>query len=187
MFCSQCGEVNAGRSLRLLKSQCDGSGESRRKARRRTRTWSDAGRASSGRCETRCLKCLRTFFSVTMLDVMTHRASSVRVVIKKIQRFWAWLISFWKQCHIRLRWLPAFCLEGSSGSSCSPPPGPLCDHGRDSAATCKMRPDDPGGTPRNFCLVCSSTLAATGCAVLVPSSIHSHRKLKQLFFLFWGG
>ena len=34
-FCSQCGVVNAGGSLRLLKSQCDGTGESRRKARRK--------------------------------------------------------------------------------------------------------------------------------------------------------
>ena len=32
-YCSQCGAVIAGGSLRLLKSQCDGSGESRRKAR----------------------------------------------------------------------------------------------------------------------------------------------------------
>ena len=32
-FCTQCGAVNAGGALRLLKSQCDGSGESRQKAR----------------------------------------------------------------------------------------------------------------------------------------------------------
>ena len=32
-FCAQCGVVNAGRSLKLLKSLCDGSGESRQKAR----------------------------------------------------------------------------------------------------------------------------------------------------------
>ena len=32
-FCSQCGAVNAGGALRLLKTQCDGSGESRQKAR----------------------------------------------------------------------------------------------------------------------------------------------------------
>ena len=35
VFCSQCGAVNAGGSLRLLKSQCDGTGESRRKAWRK--------------------------------------------------------------------------------------------------------------------------------------------------------
>ena len=34
-FCTQCGAVNAGGSPRLLKSLCDGSGESRQKARRR--------------------------------------------------------------------------------------------------------------------------------------------------------
>ena len=34
-FCTQCGVVNAGGALRLLKSQCDGSGESRQKARRK--------------------------------------------------------------------------------------------------------------------------------------------------------
>ena len=34
-FCTQCGAVNAGGALRLLKSQCDGSGESGQKARRK--------------------------------------------------------------------------------------------------------------------------------------------------------
>ena len=34
-FCTHCGAVNAGGVLRLLKSQCDGSGESRQKARRK--------------------------------------------------------------------------------------------------------------------------------------------------------
>ena len=34
-FCTQCGAVNAGGSLTLLKSLCDGSGESRQKARRK--------------------------------------------------------------------------------------------------------------------------------------------------------
>ena len=34
-FCAQCGAVNAGGSLRLLKSLCGGSGESRQKARRK--------------------------------------------------------------------------------------------------------------------------------------------------------
>ena len=33
-FCTQCGAVNDGGLLRLLKSLCDGSGESRKKARR---------------------------------------------------------------------------------------------------------------------------------------------------------
>ena len=34
-FCTQCGAVDSGGSLRLLKSLCDGSGESRQKARRK--------------------------------------------------------------------------------------------------------------------------------------------------------
>ena len=34
-FCTRCGAVNAGESLGLLKSLCDGSGESRQKARRK--------------------------------------------------------------------------------------------------------------------------------------------------------
>ena len=34
-FCTQCGAVNAGGSLGLLKCLCDGSGESRQKARRK--------------------------------------------------------------------------------------------------------------------------------------------------------
>ena len=34
-FCTQCSAVNAGGALRLLKSHCDGSGESRQKARRK--------------------------------------------------------------------------------------------------------------------------------------------------------
>ena len=34
-FCTQCGAVNAGGSLRPLKSLCDGSGESRQKATRK--------------------------------------------------------------------------------------------------------------------------------------------------------
>ena len=34
-FCTHCGAVNAGGSLRLLKSLRDGSGESRQKARRK--------------------------------------------------------------------------------------------------------------------------------------------------------
>ena len=33
-FCTQCGAVNAGGTLILLKSLCDGTGESRQKARR---------------------------------------------------------------------------------------------------------------------------------------------------------
>ena len=35
VLCTQCGAVNAGGSLRLLKSLCDGSGVSRQKARRK--------------------------------------------------------------------------------------------------------------------------------------------------------
>ena len=34
-FCKQCGAVNAGGTLRLLKSLCDGTGESRQKAKRK--------------------------------------------------------------------------------------------------------------------------------------------------------
>ena len=34
-FCTQCGAVNAGGSLRLLKYLCDGSGETRQEARRK--------------------------------------------------------------------------------------------------------------------------------------------------------
>ena len=34
-FCKECGAVNAGGTLRLLKSQCDGTGESRQRARRK--------------------------------------------------------------------------------------------------------------------------------------------------------
>ena len=34
-FCKHCGAGNAGGTLRLLKSRCDGTGESRRKARRK--------------------------------------------------------------------------------------------------------------------------------------------------------
>ena len=33
-FCKQCGAVNAGGTLKLLKALCDGTGESRQKARR---------------------------------------------------------------------------------------------------------------------------------------------------------
>ena len=47
-FCRQCGAVNAGGSLRLLKSQCDGSGEARRKATRKLERFSDAECARSG-------------------------------------------------------------------------------------------------------------------------------------------
>ena len=47
-FCSQCGAVNAGGPLGLLKSQCDGTGESRRKARRKL----GAECVGTGRCET---------------------------------------------------------------------------------------------------------------------------------------
>ena len=34
-FCKRCGAVNAGGTLRLLKSQCGGTGEYRQKARRK--------------------------------------------------------------------------------------------------------------------------------------------------------
>ena len=57
-FCSQCGAVNAGGSLRLLKSQRDGSGGSRRKARRKRE------RGLMPCCDARraFLKCPRNFF-----------------------------------------------------------------------------------------------------------------------------
>ena len=48
---TQCGAVNASGALRLLKSQCDGSGESRQKA------WSNAKRTCYGRCEARIFVC----------------------------------------------------------------------------------------------------------------------------------
>ena len=67
-FCKQCRAVNAGGILRLLKSQCDGTGESR------TRTKLDAEGASYGRC---C-----AFPPWTLQDVLTHHASSISLVIK---------------------------------------------------------------------------------------------------------
>ena len=78
-FCNQCGAVNAGGTLRLLKSLCDGTGESRQKARRKLEhglmpnehVTADANRAFQ----------LLRIFSLTLLDVSTHRASSISLVI----------------------------------------------------------------------------------------------------------
>ena len=79
-FCTQCGAVNAGGSLRLLKSLYEGSGETRQKARRRLERGSmpnehvvaGAKRAFSTRG-----------FSLTLLDALTQRALSISLVIKK--------------------------------------------------------------------------------------------------------
>ena len=78
-FCTQCGAVNAGGALRLLKSQCDGSGESCQKARRKLERGlmpnehvvADAKRA---------FWCA-LFFPLMLLDF--HRAPSMSLVIKK--------------------------------------------------------------------------------------------------------
>ena len=52
-LCSPCDAVSAGGTLRLLKSQCVGSGESRRKARRKLERGLMLDTQSSGRCEAR--------------------------------------------------------------------------------------------------------------------------------------
>ena len=44
--------------------------------------WSEAGRASTGRCETRFLRCPRSF-SVTMLDVLTNRGKKKSLLDKE--------------------------------------------------------------------------------------------------------
>ena len=82
-FCKQCGAVNAGGTLRLLKSLCDGTGESRQKARcelerglmPNEQVTADAKRAFQ-------LLCIS--FSLTLLHVSTHRAVSISSVIKRI-------------------------------------------------------------------------------------------------------
>ena len=78
--CSQCGAVNARGSLRLLKSQCDGSGESRRKARRKLERGLMPGAQVPAGAATSFLKCSRIPHAM-MLDVLTHRASSIPLVI----------------------------------------------------------------------------------------------------------
>ena len=78
-FCTQCGAVNAGGALRLPKSQCDGSGESRQKARRKLErgvmpnehVMADAKRS---------FWCA-LLFPLLLLDV--YRASSMSLAIKK--------------------------------------------------------------------------------------------------------
>ena len=81
-FCTQCGAVNAGGALRLLKSQCDGSGESRQKARRKLErglmlnehVMADAKRA---------LWCALFFLDVAG---RFYRASSMSLVTKKTKQ-----------------------------------------------------------------------------------------------------
>ena len=83
-FCKRCGAVNAGGTLRLLKSQCDGTGEYRQKARRKLERGFDAERASYGRCEAPISTGVH--FTTTLLDVLPHRALSISVVIKNKKR-----------------------------------------------------------------------------------------------------
>ena len=69
-FCTQCGAVNAGGSLRLLKSLCNGSGESRQKVRRKL----EGGLMPNERV---VADAKRTFFecaqfSLMLLDVLTQ-------------------------------------------------------------------------------------------------------------------
>ena len=80
-FCTQCGAVNAGGSLRLLKSLCDGSGESRQKGRRKLERGLMPHETCCGRCGSAHFKCAR--FSLTLLDALNHRALSISLVIKK--------------------------------------------------------------------------------------------------------
>ena len=71
-FCGQRGAVNAGGSLRLLKSLCDGSGESCQAARRKLeRGLMPNEHVVSG--AKRAFLSARSF-SLTLLDVLTHRA-----------------------------------------------------------------------------------------------------------------
>ena len=75
-FRTQCGAVNADGALRLLKSQCDGSGESRQKARRKL----ERGlMPNEHRCKARILVC--AVFPLMLLDF--HRAPSMSLAIKK--------------------------------------------------------------------------------------------------------
>ena len=80
-FCTQCGAVNAGGSLRLLKSLCGGSGESGQKARRKLERGLMPKRTCCGRCEARTWSA--NSFSLTLLDALTHRELSISSVIKK--------------------------------------------------------------------------------------------------------
>ena len=78
-FCTQCGAVNAGGALRLLKSQCDGSGESRQKARRKLERGFMPNEHVVADAKRAFLSALS--FSLMLLDV--YRASSMSLVIKK--------------------------------------------------------------------------------------------------------
>ena len=66
-FCTQCGAVNAGGVLRLLKSQCDGSGESRQKTRRKLERGSMPNEHVMADAKRAFLEC--AFFSLMLLDV----------------------------------------------------------------------------------------------------------------------
>ena len=94
---TQCGVVNAGGSLRLLKSLCDGSGDSRQRARRKL----ERGLMPIehvGRCEARILSALS--FSL-LLDALTHRALSISLVIKKMHKDMSCrALSFWASASV---------------------------------------------------------------------------------------
>ena len=77
-FCKQCGAVNAGGTLRLLKSQCDCTGESRQKARRKLERGLIPN-ARYGRCEARILIAAQNFLdfavcfeSPRIVNLMSH-------------------------------------------------------------------------------------------------------------------
>ena len=82
-FCTQCGAVNAGGSPRPLKSLCDGSGESRQKARRKLERGLVPNEQCCGRCEAHTISARS--FSLTLLGALSHRALSIAFVIQ-IQR-----------------------------------------------------------------------------------------------------
>ena len=66
--------TSAGGSLRLLKSLCDGSGESRQKARRKL----ERGLMPNEHAHFKCAQ-----FSLTLRDALTHRELSISFVIKE--------------------------------------------------------------------------------------------------------
>ena len=78
-FFSVHSVVNAGGALRLLKSQCDGSGESRQKARRKLERGLMPNEHVIADAK-RILVC--AVFPLMLLDA--HRASSMSLAIKKI-------------------------------------------------------------------------------------------------------
>ena len=77
-FCAQCGAVNAGGALRVLQSQCDGSGESRQKARRKLERGLMPNEHVIGRCKARILVCAAFPFDVAgrlpcIVNVTSHQ------------------------------------------------------------------------------------------------------------------